>query len=303
MKLIICQGVPASGKTTWAKEFISEKQKEEDFSYIRVNRDDFRNSTGVNYHFKNESYITELETFAIITALKSGKNVISDNTNLNEKFLNILIEKASFVGAQIEFKKFDITFAEACKRDALRDAPVGKKVIKSFFHKYFPDFRKKVDTRNYVAYNPILPDCIISDIDGTISLMNGRDPFIGEDCASDLPNTPVISILEDTYRLNEVKMLGKNGLDAVKIILFSGRNGSSQPQTEKWLEDNCVPYDEIYMREEGNYEKDNDLKTRFYNDHIKGNYNVRFVLDDRDQVVKVWRELGLPCFQVHYGDF
>ena len=88
-----------------------------------------------------------------------------------------------------------------------------------------------------------------------------------------------------------------------KIILFSGRNGSSRPQTEKWLADNFVPYDLLVMREEGNYENDAILKERFYNEHVKGKYNVGFILDDRDQVVKKWRELGLPCFQVYYGDF
>ena len=43
---------------------------------------------------------------------------------------------------------------------------------------------------------------------------------------------------------------------------------------------------------------------RFYDDFIKGNYFIEFVLDDRHQVVDTWRkDLKLPCFQVYYGNF
>ena len=37
--------------------------------------------------------------------------------------------------------------------------------------------------------------------------------------------------------------------------------------------------------------------------HINGKYNVLGVFDDRDQVVSVWRSLGLTCFQVNWGNF
>lgn len=291
-KLIICQGVPGSGKTTWAKEKITTQQGNADYSWMRVNRDDLRRSTGVNYHFKNEGVVTQMELAAIKAGLEAGKNVISDNTNLNDAQMMLLTDLGDKCGAKIEVKKFEITYEEAIKRNKERPEQdrLPQKAIRSFYHKYYPGFDKKVDERNYVPYNPELPDCIISDIDGTISLMNGRNPFKGEDCESDLPNSPVRNLLHDL-------------VDKYTIILFSGRNGESQPQTEKWLDDNAVPYDELYMREPKNMEKDSLLKERFYNEHIKGKYNVRFVLDDRDQVVKTWRDLGLPCFQVHYGDF
>ena len=57
------------------------------------------------------------------------------------------------------------------------------------------------------------------------------------------------------------------------------------------------------MRPEGNNEKDSIIKKRIYEDHIKGKFNVEFVLDDRNQVVEMWRELGLTCLQVAEGDF
>jgi len=295
-KLIICQGVPASGKTTWAKNHINNMQESGDYSWVRVNRDDLRRSTGVNYHFKNEAYITEIEHAAIFTALNNGLNVISDNTNLNPKFLNQLTDKCEELSYQYEIKEFNITFEEALRRDAGREGEVGKKVLKQFFSKYFPEYRKKVDPRvgkeKYAVMSSPLPLAIICDIDGTISMMNGRDPFIGEDCETDIPNQAVINVLQ-TYKER-----------GVEIILFSGRNGTSQLQTEIWLNKHSVPMDQLHMREEKNYEKDDALKERFYNDYVRGKYEVLFVMDDRDQVVDLWRnKLNLPCFQVYYGDF
>jgi len=308
---IICKGVPASGKTTWAKEFIQEKIKQGDYSWVRVNRDDLRRSTGVEYHFKNESLISSIEEAAVVNALLCGKNVISDNTNLNEDRVNELLRAVEGIDrVDIIHKEFKISFEEALKRDAAREHSVGKKVLRNFYGKYYPGYMDKVDPRlegNTFIYNPELSDCIICDIDGTISLMNGRNPFKGEDCASDLPNTPVIRLLQDTKKLNDWHNSEHANFEewtsSTEIILFSGRNGESEEQTKKWLRDHNVPYDQLHMREPKNQEKDSNLKLRFFEQHVAGKYNVKFVLDDRDQVVKTWRDLGLPCFQVFYGTF
>ena len=157
---------------------------------------------------------------------------------------------------------------------------------------------KKTDERigNIVMYDHSLPDCIITDLDGTLSLMNGRCPLSGENCGSDLLNPPVMTIL-DMYQESK-------GEDD-KIIIFSGRKGETRKETEMWLDANGIDYDEMHMRGIGGKNNENDavLKENLYNEHIKGKYNVKFVLDDRTQVVKLWRSLGLPCFQVYWGDF
>ena len=58
------------------------------------------------------------------------------------------------------------------------------------------------------------------------------------------------------------------------------------------------------MREEGDFRKDSIVKEEFYNDVIRDKYFVKYILDDRDQVVEMWRKkLNLPCFQINYGPF
>ena len=57
------------------------------------------------------------------------------------------------------------------------------------------------------------------------------------------------------------------------------------------------------MRAAGDNRKDAIVKRELYQRAVAGVYSIAFVLDDRNQVVDMWRkDLGLPCFQVNYGN-
>ena len=142
-----------------------------------------------------------------------------------------------------------------------------------------------------IKIDPKLPFCIICDIDGTIAEKGDRSPYDWKKVGLDTPKENVIHILEAYTSINK------------RIILFSGRDGSCVAETVEWLAEKKVPYDELHLRKADDNRKDSIIKRELYNKHIKGKYNVLFVLDDRDQVVKMWRELGLTCLQVDYGDF
>lgn len=134
---------------------------------------------------------------------------------------------------------------------------------------------------------------IIVDIDGTIAKMVDRGPFEWSKVGSDQPIEPIINL---------VHLLS----DFYPILFLSGRDEICRPQTEKWLEQNTYikSYSKLFMRPQGNNEKDSIIKRRIYDTKIKNVYDVKYVLDDRDQVVKMWREeLGLTCLQVAYGNF
>ena len=57
------------------------------------------------------------------------------------------------------------------------------------------------------------------------------------------------------------------------------------------------------MRATGDNRNDAIVKNEIFDTYIRDKWNVVCVLDDRDRVVKRWRELGLACFQVNYGAF
>jgi hypothetical protein len=59
----------------------------------------------------------------------------------------------------------------------------------------------------------------------------------------------------------------------------------------------------LFMRKTGDIRSDDIVKREIYETHIKPEWNVVCVLDDRQRVVDMWREIGLTCLQVDYGDF
>ena len=87
------------------------------------------------------------------------------------------------------------------------------------------------------------------------------------------------------------------------VIIFSGRDSICQELTVEWLIENEIWYDNLLMRPKGNNEKDAIIKRRMFEENIRGKYIVEYVLDDRNQVVEMWRSLGLICLQVADGNF
>lgn len=282
---MILKGLPASGKSTWAKEHCSQNK-----DWIRVNRDDLRNMRGDYWIPKQEKLITKWENSSIEIALHSGYNVILDATNLNDDRNKSRIDKLqlAFPGLKVVYKSFtDISLDECIKRDRLRSNSVGKKVIKGMYDKYLAP--------EPVVYREerTLPRCIIVDVDGTLADKNNRSPYDWDKVSEDTPKKKVINMVNSYANYNNVS-----------IIIFTGRDGSCEEDTRRWLIDNKVMFDAMYIRPKGNMEKDSIIKKIMFEENIRGKYQVDFVVDDRDQVVEMWRkEIGLQCFQVDYGDF
>jgi len=149
------------------------------------------------------------------------------------------------------------------------------------------------------------PQAIIFDIDGTLAHMKGRierngrkaAPYVDQDAHDDLVDEHVLTML------NALK-------DKFKIVICSGRKSTSRNVLEKWLKDNDIHYDDIFMRdptrknEKGGLVKDDIIKYELYVNEIEPKYNVYAVFDDRDQVVTMWRnKLHLKVFQVAEGAF
>lgn len=288
-KLLILQGAPASGKSTFARQLAHE-----DKSYVIVNRDSIRNSRGDYWIPSQEDYITSIEEFSIKNALGRGYNVIVDATNLNPITINKWKVIADEFNAEIEFKMFEISFEDAVARDKLRDNPVGEKVIKEFFRKYFPEkLIPFFDDRFILKPDVAALQVVLCDIDGTIALRRGRSPYDQS------------KVLEDAFdpRMNFLLL---SLSEKFKIIFLSGRQDTKQcrEDTEKWLKDNLgLSEVTLIMRPEGDFRPDDVVKKELYQKYIKDKYNVVCVFDDRDKVVKMWRSLGLLCCQVYYGNF
>lgn len=279
-KVIILKGLPASGKSTYAKKLIDENVG----AYKRVNKDDIRAMLDNGKWSKdNEKFVLNVRDQLILLALDNGKHIIVDDTNLATKH-EARIRQLVKGKARVEVVKFDVDLEECIKRDLKRVNSVGEKIIRGMYEQFL---KPKIEAYQGSDNNP---SAYIFDIDGTLATMKDRSPYDWHKIDQDELNVTVrhqLRALQDQGNL---------------IIIFTGRDGVCEAETKEWLKYNEISYDHFDIRPEGNTEKDSIVKKRMF-DKIKDKYNIIAVFDDRDQVVEMWRELGLTCFQVAKGDF
>lgn len=142
----------------------------------------------------------------------------------------------------------------------------------------------------YRPFDPSLPTAVIFDMDGTLALLGGRNPYNAKTCDQDPVHAPVMR-MADILRSH------------FTILVVSGRDSEFRPQTERWLADKAVQYERLFMRQAGDKRNDAIVKAEIFRDEIAPFYNIFAAFDDRQRVVDMWRWLGIPTFQVQEGNF
>lgn len=293
-KIIITRGLPASGKSTWADEFIKENP-----NFVKVEKDQIRKNSdlfkdGQYVHKRGDESIVLKERDRLIRqAFARGQSVVSSDTNLVQKHITQLSNIARQNDAEIEVKSFlDVPLQELIERDKKRENSVGEQVIRRMFHTQV----KKMPT--FLKYDPNLPFVVICDLDGTLTKgPKDRSPYEWHKVGQDDINLGTSAILDG------LKMIG-----LYEIYIFSGRNEVCRPETEEWLERHNIEYDKLVMRpqflEDGvteNNLSDEIIKANMIEEHIVGQRNVLLWLDDRDRVSTMLRDVyGINTAQ--FGD-
>lgn len=307
-KLWITRGLPASGKTTYARELVASRPPG---SVVRLNRDDLRRMALPGGYTKPqpdaEAQITNIRDAALARLLRCGRDVIIDDTNLRTRYVRDILRIAGQAGATVEFVDFTHVPVDEClRRDAARPPAeqVGAPVILDMHRRYLAPLGGKPlpvpePTSRDVAAEPYepppgAPRAVLIDLDGTVALLNGRNPYDETRVSTDLPNTPVV----ETAR----------ALVAAGYwpVFMSGRTEGCRARTKDWLIKHLSQgyFDiELHMRAVGDTRPDHVVKLELFNQHVRDRYDVRVVLDDRSSVVALWRSIGLTCLQVAPGDF
>jgi predicted kinase len=307
-EVIMLRGLPASGKSTWARQQVINNPGK----YKRVNKDELRETLDVSVWTKaNETFVEKTRDFIISQALEQGKSVIIDDTNINPKHekrvKELVLEYSASSGNDVNFfvKEFIVDLAELLKRDRNRENPVGASVIKRM-HSQWTGHLGDYPGNEYVQHlGPEYPwltvwerdnklqGAYIFDVDGTLSLLNGRNPYDGTNAVEDLENYPVTRVLTRLSEMTDKPFLNN------KIIIFTGRDGKYRKETEDWLDLHNIHYDEFYIRAEGDDRKDSVIKKEMYETHVKGRYQILGVFDDRPQVRRMWIDEGLFVFSCY----
>lgn len=285
-RLIMTRGLPASGKSTWAEgEVLAARPG----AIVRINKDLLREMLHAGRHQgRTEKQILAARDALAASNLAAGVDVIVDDTNLNPFHEERLRELAADRGAVFEVKDFtDVPLDECIRRDLRRVRSVGETVIRQMFDEWLRPAPTTPPPAPHDASRAVLVD-----VDGTVALMRTRGPFDWHAVATDEPNLPVIAV---------VRALADAGH---RIVFMSGRDGVCRDETAAWLNEHVTADFDLHMRAPGDNRKDAIVKRELFDTHIAGRFHVVAVLDDRDQVVRMWRdELGLTCMQVAPGAF
>lgn len=328
-EVLILSGLPASGKTTIAKEWVAEDPD----GRVRVNYDDLRlGMFGPDWVFNwgDERKMKANARRIAEAALKAGLSVVIDNTNITPKARDYWKEVARAFPAVVVEQEVDTDVAECVRRDRSRSgrARVGRAVIE----------RMALD-HGFIDWSLYPNDFVVVDVDGTLadcehrkhhiagrcnSGLNcpeikttldehgkkvccycGGKAFVPKDwpsfftaCDKDTPIQPIIELVRDLSRQFDILIVSGRAID------FCGR------KTEDWLDQHLTgqihgryrpPYTHLFMRDSNDKRPDTETKQDILD--LLPKERIRYVLDDRDAVVQMWRRNGLTCLQVANGDF
>lgn len=293
-KLIITQGPPCSGKTTFAVEYqnahpgvlIAERDR------IRaIMFSDYKKGTARS---KAEEDAVTLEQERMVRLwIEAGYTVIVSDTNTVSASVRRFGKLAKELGVPFEIKRFDTPLEVCLARNKLRplDEQIPEPVIRRMHRRMIGHKTMKINRPLNVELNK--RPAFVCDLDGTLELMHGRSPYDSMGAISDFPNVPIIIIL-----------LGlQKAYPESTFIFLSGRHDEAYDITYDALEGYGFRVDFLLMRETKDNRKDTIIKEKIYHEEIEPFFNVVAVFDDRTQVVDMWRRLGLHCLQVAEGNF
>lgn len=307
-RLILTIGAPASGKSTWAQT----RAKEYDGVTIAERdqiREEYAKSIGrvpwdKDWGDEEEKEVTAIQTSKVVSDLERFQEVIVSDTNLNLRTRLKWQHMAKELGVELIHVRFPVFHNVLLRCNAKRESwkRVPDKIMNRMIINMVENFPVGVNDNAYygVSNGGIQHGSgigtfkgVVVDLDGTLAEIHDRSPYEDEKVEQDRINSDVLDVVKGLHSL---------GYD---ITIMSGRDeGRSRAPTRRWLNAHGVPYNRLYMRPPGDSIKDNVVK----HDLMIGLYEVHgavpcMAIDDRDQVVRLWRDMGIRCLQVADGNF
>lgn len=293
-KLTILSGLPASGKSTKAKELI-----EKSGNTIRVNKDILRTML----HFdewtgRNESFTRDAERCLAREFLRCGINVIVDDTNLAAGNKESWRQLAEEMDAKFEHVNIDTHWGECLERDKGRQNSVGRDVIIGMA------MRLELMEKPEKGY-------VLCDLDGTLADIRHRLHFVNPEWAVKKGiefkkdwKAFFDGIPYDEPRIEIVDMLAKFENDGYEIIFLSARSEDYRETTERWIDKVFKGYrihKTLIMRRSGDSRPDTEVKKQILDSYFPHKDWIHKVVDDRPSVIRMWRENGLDVIDVGSG--
>lgn len=313
-RLMVLVGPPGSGKSTFAKKYVDD-------GFLYINQD----SQGKDH----------LNIFH--RAVLDGKDIVVDRMGFNKDQRRRYLEPAKKCGYEtaitVLHESLDTCYKRCMDRkdhETIKDETSARSALNFFFTKYERVQDDEADTVQRFWPDGPKPSAIIVDLDGTLCLVEHRRHFVNP--PKNVLVGPDGSMIEFLGKLDpvpldaplpKVKKDWKGFFDAMsedtvnqpvadiiyrlgassRIVLCSGRPDNYRKLTVEWLHKYDISYDALFMRNRADQRQDDAVKEVILDFEILTRYTPYFMLDDRDQVVAMWRRRGYTCLQVAPGNF
>lgn len=142
---------------------------------------------------------------------------------------------------------------------------------------------------------------LLVDLDGTLALNESGRPWYGPGYEKRLHEDKVNHVVR---KVINALVFPRSGVFADEVLFVSGRAEVGREATLLWLAQECgYIMDEdamsLFMRKDRDFRPDVEVKTEIYNEHIRDVYDVRLALDDKPELISLWRSLDIPAWQVN----
>lgn len=283
-EIILLVGPPGSGKSTLAKKYREEQL------YFYINQD----SQGKEEHKR---------LFQI--ALDNHSNIVVDRMNFSIEQRDRYLIPARANGYRTKIivlhESYNTCFNRCKERqghETITTERHARSALELFFKKYERVKDSEADSVKRIWPGNTKPKAILCDLDGTLCNIDHRLHFV----KGEKKNWPEFfnQLTNDTVNKWCADILDYMPGD---IVLCSGRPDSHMQATTDWLNKHGIAHDELFMRRRSDYRPDNIVKEQILDFEILTRYEPYFAIDDRKQVVDMWRRRGIVTLQCAEGNF
>lgn len=287
MKLVLLVGPPGCGKSTYSTKYVRN-------GYTYVSQD----LQGKEGHLN-----------LFLEAINSKMDIVVDRMNFNKIQRDRYLVPAKELGYETEIvviHESKQTCANRMKNrighPTIADEKSASQALNMFFSKYERVQDSEADHVARLYPEGDKPRYVVCDLDGTMCNIDHRLHYIQNGGKKDWTSF-YSKIKEDTVNEWCQDIVQSMSDLCYGIVYCSGRPDTYEKDTREWIDEKNLPINHLFMRPRNDFRPDYVVKEVILDFELLTRFDIYFIMDDRRQVVDLWRRRGFTCLQVAEGEF